>query len=72
MVNDQPIATRECIAPSMVADLLAHARTPETIHRRWSTPDGDRDGFPPSHAKGGGSENKSKFTVLNPSNSLVD
>ncbi|MCB1763190.1 MAG: fumarate hydratase [Gammaproteobacteria bacterium] len=59
---------------SMVADPAGARRntrdnTPAVVHSRLVK--GDRVTVRIA-AKGGGSENKSKFTVLNPSNSLVD
>lgn len=59
---------------SMVADPAGARKntgdnTPAVVHTRMVTGDGLSVRIA---AKGGGSENKSKFTVLNPSNSLVD
>ena len=59
---------------SMVADPAGARKntgdnTPAVVHTRMVTGDGLSVRIA---AKGGGSENKAKFTVLNPSNSLVD
>ena len=49
------------------------AKTPATIHPEWHVElvEGDKVSVHVS-AKGGGSENKAKFTVLNPSGSVAD
>ncbi len=77
-------ATRACAAPTCTRTTScaprssptrpARARTPRTTRRRWSTSTlvpGDTVEVDVA-AKGGGSENKSKFVMLNPSDSIVD